>query len=377
MNNGSLTLDVAPAQKKTFSINWGDINTEDDILLTISFHLSADQPWAEKGHEVAFAQFELKEPNLKYQKINNAGKVSLNETDELLTVRGGEFSYTFDKVKGELTSVLINGNELLKSGPRLNVWHAPTANETDPWNGWRFRQPSETPGLGKSIDNHWRTMGINKLNEKAEDFRVIETADGNVKINIKTVAITSTAAGAFKNHYQYKINGKGEILLSHKVVPVGEMPYFLPKIGLTLTLAPEFNKTEYYGRGYYENYPDRKSGYKIDHYQLAASDYYVPYLMPQEHGNRTDVRWAEIKNSSGIGLKFASDKKFNWSVSEYSLDNLTRALYPFQLNKQDGVTVNLDYEVSGVGETATLILTEYRVSPRVIEHVIKINPLEQ
>ena len=375
MKNGSLSLNVEPGQKKNFTLDWGQLNTDDILLFTLSFHLPEDQSWAKKGHEVAFEQFEIGASDNRYNKLSSEGKIDLEETDETLTIEGANFSYGFDKTNGSLASLKLNGKETLKSAPRLNVWHAPTANETDSWNSWRMKWLVKTPGLGKSMDNHWRTYGIEDLTETAEDFQVIELADGRVKVNIKTVAVTSTTAGAFKNHYQYLVNGKGEILLSHKVVPIGEMPYFLPKVGLSFTLFPEYNQTEYFGRGPEENYPDRKTGYKIGRYKLSATDYYVPYLIPQEHGNRTDVRWAEVKNNSGKGINFTSDKPFNWSVSEYSLDNLTRALFPFQLKKQDGITVNIDYEVSGVGETATLILNEYRVFPRVTEQVIKIAPV--
>ncbi len=97
--------------------------------------------------------------------------------------------------------------------------------------------------------------------------------------------------------------------------------------------------------------------------------------MPQDHGNKTDIQWVELTNTEGIGLRFSGDEVFNFRVSEYETDHLTRAQYPYQLRKSGKTIFDMDYEVTGVGETATRTLTKYRVYPNTYSRRIIIEPI--
>jgi beta-galactosidase len=92
-------------------------------------------------------------------------------------------------------------------------------------------------------------------------------------------------------------------------------------------------------------------------------DQYVPYLIPQENGNKTDVRWVTLQNAQGAGIKISAPETFSFSALPVQSDNLSRALYPFQLKPFGGVTLNLDYVLSGVGCTAISVLNKYRTMP--------------
>lgn len=129
---------------------------------------------------------------------------------------------------------------------------------------------------------------------------------------------------------------------------------------------------EWYGRGPQENYPDRKTGYKIGVYSTTVKKMYEPYLLPQDYGLRTDNRWLRMTDCQGMGLEFSMDQWFNFNAYPYSTDNLTKAVYTYQLQEQNGTTLNLDYATSGVGCTARSILNSYRVMPRLYERKMKI-----
>ena len=92
---------------------------------------------------------------------------------------------------------------------------------------------------------------------------------------------------------------------------------------------------------------------------------FEPYLIPQDCGLRCDNRWLAMSNKSGLGLRFAMDEPFNFNAYHYSTDNLTKAVYTYQLQKQDGITLNLDYNTTGVGCTACYVLPGYQVKPAV------------
>ena len=98
-------------------------------------------------------------------------------------------------------------------------------------------------------------------------------------------------------------------------------------------------------------------------YSGSVAEQYVPYLIPEENGNKTDVRWATLQNAQGLGMKISSSELFNFSTLNVESDNLSRAWYPFQLKPFDGITLNVDYALSGVGCTAISVLNKYRVMP--------------
>jgi beta-galactosidase len=132
---------------------------------------------------------------------------------------------------------------------------------------------------------------------------------------------------------------------------------------------------EWYGRGPQENYPDRKTGYRIGRYNNTVDQMFEPYLIPQDNGLRTDIRWVAFKDKNGNGLRFSVKDNFNFNAYPYSTDNLTKAMYPFQLTRQDGITLNLDYATSGVGCTARSIFPAYRTYPQLYHRKISIVPV--
>ena len=155
------------------------------------------------------------------------------------------------------------------------------------------------------------------------------------------------------------------------------MPEWLPRVGVQLVLNQSFNQLKWYGRGPFETYPDRKTGAKTGEYSSSVAEQYVPYLIPQENSNKTDVRWASLQDVNGAGVKIFSSELFNFSALNVQSDNLSRALYPFQLQPFDGVTLNIDYALSGVGCTAISVLNKYRVMPSEYQFQLVLEPFKK
>jgi len=200
--------------------------------------------------------------------------------------------------------------------------------------------------------------------------------DQNVTLEVRNVTILSTKRGAFLNHYLYHISGDGEIKIDHSVIPNGDMPAWLPRIGVDWILDKSLANVQWYGRGSQENYPDRKSGYRTGVYKSTVNDMYEPYLIPQDYGLRCDNTWVRITDDKGIGLEFKGNKLFNFSAHPYSEENLTKALYTYQLHPFDGVTFNFDYATSGVGCTALSVFTQYQVMPLRYDFTITVRPVK-
>ena len=374
----SLQIDLAPHQSKIIEIPMDgiDLSKDQDLWLNISFLSKEATKSIEKGHEFAWEQFQIKKQQEKIQpELAIYRTLNLEESTDAITVKGDQFEYAISKANGQLIQMKYQGVELLSNGPRFNVWRAPIANDIDPWSNWQHRTQEKLDGMGRSRDNHWRTMGIDDLKSQVDGIEYYQPDETSVIINLFETAYTSTLEGGFSNTYIYEINANGEISISLHTMAQGLMPQWLPRLGLQFKLPQEYQNVSWFGRGPRENYPDRKTGYKIGAYQTTVDEMYVPYLIPQDYGNRSDVQMVKMTNSDGVGLMIEGDD-FNFSTHNYSTDHLDRALYPFQLKKADGVFLNVDYIVNGLGDTSLSTLREYRALPGNYTFSFVIKPVE-
>ena len=324
-----------------------------------------DYGWGEGvwSIKVLIAQYE-KETGLKISE----DRLSIN-------ISGERFEYSFDKSSAKISSVKVDGKELIKRGAELNVWRAPLANESDEWNyNWTAGR-NNTEGYGHTAATDWYNAGIDKLKTIPEFIKILNSDDQTITIEARDVVQTATGWGAFLNHYIYIINSKGELTIDHTVIPNGIMPSWLPRVGLSWILDRSLDNIKWYGRGPQENYPDRKSGYKTGVYNSKVADMYEPYLIPQDYGLRTDSRWVRLTDDSGTGIEFSGEKPFNFSAQTFSVDNLTKALYTYQLHPFDGITFNFDYATSGLGCTALSVFPEYQVRPQRFDFRTKLRPV--
>jgi beta-galactosidase len=252
---------------------------------------------------------------------------------------------------------------------------APLANETDEWGFWSSNKKHRIDGYGRMAATEWYSAGLDRTNLIAESFGFQITGSNNVIVDVRNVVQVATGSGAFRNHYVYNISGNGEITIDHTVIPDGDMPSWLPRVGVEWILDKSLSNVEWYGRGPQENYPDRKSGYRIDNWKSTVTDMYEPYLIPQDYGLRCDNRMVRMTDGNGAGLEFRSDMLFNFNAHPYSAANLTKALYTYQLHPFDGITFNLDYATSGVGCTARSVFPEYQVMPQRCDFRFSVKPI--
>jgi beta-galactosidase len=257
---------------------------------------------------------------------------------------------------------------VITQGPQLNLWRAPTANETDEW-----RNPPIAPV--------WREVGLDQLRHNIEDVHADQISSNHIRVYCRSNVTAADSPVAFRTESQYDFRGNGSVLVKTKVVSQGQFPdwtpqvqMWLPKLGLQMIIPDGFSALSWFGRGPFETYPDRKTGAKLGVYSRSVEDEYVPYLIPQDYGNKTDVRWASLVNRQGVGLFLRGEVPLNLSCHEFSDDNLTKAQYPFQLRETEAITVNLDYLVTGVGGTPIPTLDKYRIKPGSYEFSLEIRP---
>ena len=381
VRQGTLDLDLPAQQSREFNIPFEPLDKAGETMLLVSFKLKENAPWASAGHEVAWEQFLLPAPLKIHQTNNPAGQIRVEEKDAFIQISGELFNHTMDKRTGQLSSLQYQGKEYLEQGPEFMVWRAPTANDVDPWGSYTFFGSNVTPGYGRSIDNQLRTLGLRDMKVEVDDLQVIRGGD-KVVLHIHAWSLTSLPVSsgwgsrnsAFERNETWVFLADGTIELEQEITPHGVMPEMLQRKGLQFLLPKEYHQVEWYGRGPFETYPDRKTGAKIGIYSSDANEMYEPYIIPQEYGNRSDVRWVKVQNDQGNGLLFEGEVPVNFSLHKFCTDNLSRAVYTYQLEEASHTILNLDYEVAGVGGTAIRQLQQYRLKPDGGTYRLKIKP---
>ena len=109
-----------------------------------------------------------------------------------------------------------------------------------------------------------------------------------------------------------------------------------------------YDTFEYLGRGPHENYIDRCVSADMGLYKIKIDDLFVPYLKPQEHGQRTGITSARIMGAEGE-IAFASESEIEMNVCPYSIEQLENALHTHELPESDTLYVRVALRQMGIG----------------------------
>ncbi len=364
----SLNTPAGASESVTIPFRQPALTPDTEYWLTMSFTLAQDTPWAEQGHEVAWAQFELpfvvpaREPLLD---VAGMPSLQLEESAAAIVVHGEDFSLTFDRETGRIESWRFGDKELVCEGPALNVWRAPTDNDANTWGD-------------QTLAIRWREAGLHRLREQVKSVQVRRLSTQLVQLTvhaIHTPAIEDASPG-IESDYVYTVYGNGDVVIDHRVVPSGDLPP-LPRIGLQMCLPGGYNNFTWYGRGPHETYADRKLGAKIGVYSGSVDDQYVPYITPQENGNKTEVRWATLTDGDGEGLLVEGMPLLNVSAHHFTAQDLTEAGHTYELERRDDITLSLDYAQSGLGNASCGpgVLPQYLLEPREYHYSLRLRPV--
>ena len=84
-------------------------------------------------------------------------------------------------------------------------------------------------------------------------------------------------------------------------------------------------------------------------YSGTVDEQYVPYIMPQENGNKTDVRWSAVTNEAGVGLLAIGGSLMETGVSHFTANDLYAAYHTNELTRRDETYWTLDVVQCGLG----------------------------
>lgn len=330
VKSGTSEVNVAPGHTEDISLG---ISTRDfesycgELVLTVSLHLKETKLWAEEGHEIAFEQFIIREPEMVKENYDIVGEVFVTNLEQELHVNGKQFIVVFDKTSGFLTSYIYNDKQLLQTPIRPNFWRAMTDNDR-----------------GSKLDVRsavWKNAG---KNSSLKDFH-FEEKEGHVVVSVKHTIPTEEESIC---SIRYQVDSIGEVTVHYELIPNPNLPE-IPEIGMMFTMPVSFENVEWYGKGPYENYIDREKGAKIGKYCGKVSEQYTPYLKPQECGNKIGVRWAKIYGEDGTGLKITGMPTIEFNALPYLPEELEQASHMYKLPESDKTVVRVNFKQMGVG----------------------------
>jgi beta-galactosidase len=147
---------------------------------------------------------------------------------------------------------------------------------------------------------------------------------------------------------KYTVINERSILVDVDYHPTEDAKPIMPKFGMRMRIPASFTNINYYGRGPWENYPDRKRSAFLGHYKMPLSEFETEYIHPQDNGNRCDVRWLNISNKKNT-LSIKGCQPLCIRAWDYGEEDLETAAHPYEINRGRFVNLNIDLNVHGVG----------------------------
>ena len=152
----------------------------------------------------------------------------------------------------------------------------------------------------------------------------------------------------------------------------GELPE-LPRMGVVIKLPKTYERVSWYGRGPWENYPDRKESCPIGRYESTVEKLFTHYPKPQDNGNHEDCSLVIVSTTKGETVSISAvDTPFSFSVLPYSARQIVSAAHDFELPEPDGTYLSIDCAVLGLGNSSCGpgVLKKYTIDKN-RKHVLK------
>jgi len=166
-----------------------------------------------------------------------------------------------------------------------------------------------------------------------------------VIVHVRYILPTTTVSQC---ELRYTVKGTGEIEVYEQLTPGENLPE-IPEIGVMLVMDGSFDSLEWYGKGPHESYWDRQTGAKLGLYKSKVADQFVPYIRPQECGNKMGVRQASVANAQGTGLAIIGAPEVELNVLPYTPSELESHDHVYKLPASGRTVIRINHRQMGVG----------------------------
>jgi beta-galactosidase len=304
--------------------------TEQNGLIDVYATLKNSTKWAEAGYEVCHQQF-IADKNWKDLALNSLKKAPKGKrlSNDQLTAEARTWMGTL----------------------RPHFFRAPTDNDK---------------GFGNWIAKDWTRQHLDQLRDSVvKPLDIAQQTDGSVRATSSIAYLT--AEGSITTEYDMLFSPDGSIDFRATYTPEGALPP-LPCLGTTFVLPKQLDRLSYFGRGPWDNYPDRHASTTIGMWKSTVGEQYIHYPRPQDSGNHDDTAFLELTDSKGKGWRITcTDEPFSFSALPYSVEHLFATAHDCDLKEDaEHIYLNLDAAVMGLGNSSCGpgVLTRYAIPQR-------------
>ncbi|MCA0252047.1 MAG: DUF4981 domain-containing protein [Actinobacteria bacterium] len=317
---------VAPGETGEYPLPVTVPDAVGEYCVEVSFRQRTATEWAPAGHELAWQQ--------EVFRVTGAPPTVREPAPELIRgihnygVRGSHFLALFSRLHGGLVSYRYGltsdgGRELLQAMPMPNFWHAPTSNERG-W-GMPFR------------DSQWRSASLDakpagtwhvaERETGPAEYPLVRQHDDSVEIGYRYLLPTTPGSTC---DVSYRVFGNGRVEVTVIAQPGEGLPD-MPEFGMQFVAPSTLRQLTWYGEGPQECYVDRRNGARLGVYAGDVREQLADYLRPQESGSHTGVRWAQVTDERGAGLRFECAGGMEFSALPWTPFEIENARHPVEL----------------------------------------------
>ena len=339
------------------------IKKGNEYHVNFNFYTKEDALWADKGHIAAAEQIAFSYVPDAAHVIDSDDYPALEINKENgLTVSGENFSVSFDSQNYYIESLKYNGKDVLSSPITPNFWRVPTDNDEG--------------GGDRSFAERWRKSGIDAYTGQLKEIHIVPVSGKEVQV--KAVNLLTFATGEISHTVVYNIHADGQVR-TENIFEVGTGIPPLARVGVYTCFPAEYDAIEWFGRGPFESYQDRKESAFVGHYSGLVKEQHFPHVMPQENGNKTDVRWLKVHSGSGTTIEIKGEPYINFNIQDYSDEALNESKTSRALIRGEGTWLHIDYEQMGLGgddSWSPRVHKEYLLDNKVYKYTYTIQVIE-
>ncbi|MCR5179841.1 MAG: discoidin domain-containing protein, partial [Bacteroidaceae bacterium] len=336
---------------------------EAEYFVRFSARQKQSTEWADAGFEVATEEFQIREATGRKPYVaTKSDALQVVKNDNTVIITGNDFTVRF--VNGQLSAYIVNGKNLLAAPLTMQAFRLPTDNE-------------------RGRTNSYDQMGIRNL-KLTTGSQEVQESDDHQSVDVVTTSTYSTTSDLkFEMQQTFQVLADGTIILFTSIDP-SQKGTELPRLGLRAELPKGYEQMRWLGRGPQDSYRDRKEAAMVGLHHSQVSDEWTNYVLPQEQGNKEEVRWMALTNDEGQGLLVVAPDHIAASAAHWRPeDNYTksgdRKKHPYEMTFCEQTVLNLDIYNRALGNASCGpdVIDKYKVRANKVNMCVLFIPLTQ
>ena len=322
---------------------------------TVRAELLEDNAWGGAGHVVARVQ----------ARTHSLSATRAPSGPATRPVRGDDGRITIGRaVFDARTGDLISLGDAELAGPRLDLFRAPTENDSlSAFPSYVDVEPIASRGIGAAAPSsatQWRAAGLDRLQRRV---LAVDMSAGGLRVLHRYAPAASRQSVLVELRWEVR---DGQLVLAADAQPSSGWTGTWPRIGLHFVLREGLQRVEWFGTGPSENYPDSRDAAVVGRFHGDMDSMTVNYAVPQESGHREALRELTLPE---LGLVVRADeaggRRPGFQIRAHDPLEVAAAAHPHELPPSTATHLHIDAAVHGLGSRSCGpdVRPEYQLRP--------------